>query len=100
MPQVNVLINDIASKCLTNCDFEWINVIVRPQVTFIDTSALPDIIITGTNFDTNPANNIVMIGSYMCVVYQVTETEIQCRADDNIPAGQYNFTVAVTDKVR
>ena len=98
-PQVNVLINNIASKCLSNCGFDWIVVPLRPTVTSIDTSRLPNITVTGTNFDTNPGNNIIQIGNYTCVISQASSTQLNCTAG-NIPAGQYNFTVIVADKVR
>ena len=96
--QVNVQINNIASKCVGSCDFVFASDLVEPIVTNIDISALPEITITGSDFDLDPNNNIVKVGDYSCVVSEATSTEIKCLVD-KIPAGDYNFTVNVVDKV-
>ena len=77
-PQVNVYINWIPSKCSGSCDFEW-DQGVLPEVNSIDVSSLPDIIITGTRFDSyDLSKNTVALGNYTCFVKNVSETEIIC----------------------
>ena len=54
--------------------------------------------ITGTGFDTTtPANNIVLIGKFLCTITSATSTQIVCAAG-GIPVGTYSFTISVLNK--
>lgn len=70
-----------------------------PEVNSIDVSSLPDIIITGTGFDSyDLSKNTVTLGNYTCFVKNVSETEIICSVGE-IPSGNYEISVTVADKV-
>lgn len=38
-----------------------------------------DVVITGTGFDINAANNVVNVAGARCLITSVTQTEIRCR---------------------
>ncbi|CAF0756351.1 unnamed protein product [Brachionus calyciflorus] len=95
-PQVSVLINNIAAKCIDSCGFAW-SESATPTVSSINTSNKNLISITGTGFDTTASNNIVKIGQTNCVVQTATATQLTCIPDKG-PIGVYNFTVNVLGK--
>lgn len=95
-PQITVSINNITSLCANSCDFEWLTS-ATPIVNSIDTTNLNSIQITGSGFDTNPLNNIILIGNIPCVVISSTATLIICAAGPN-PIGTYYFNVNIVDK--
>lgn len=98
-PQATVLINGITSECADHaCDYEWVTELM-PTVDEINWSELPTLTIKGNNFDLKDSNNIVKVGNYSCVVYNVSATEIKCLLED-ISAGKHNFSLNVVDKVR
>ena len=76
-PQIAVTIAGILASCVGNCDYDWSDS-QTPQVNSIDTSNHNLITITGTGFDSTPANNIVMIGTTPCTVTSATSTSLQC----------------------
>ncbi|CAF0814130.1 unnamed protein product, partial [Brachionus calyciflorus] len=96
-PQVTVNINNIVSKCVTSCDFEWLTE-STPQITSIDVSNPSLIVLTGTGFDsTTISNNLVYIGDVLCTVNEATSTQLKCIPGDG-PLGVYNFKVVVVNK--
>jgi len=97
-PQLTVVINGIASKCSDvngTCDFTWLS--ETPIVVGIDTSDLPFIIITGSGLSYNNSENVIKLGeNSRCVVYNSSSTEITCRIEDLVEAGNYEFSLSVT----
>ncbi|XP_076157842.1 PKHD1 like 1, tandem duplicate 1 [Alosa pseudoharengus] len=89
-PQVEVLINGIASKCSGDCSFEW-SADKTPLVTGISpsqgSSNLGTVLtISGSGFD--DTNATVWIGHTECTVTQVTDTQVTCSVGP-APAGTY-----------
>ncbi|XP_062385127.1 fibrocystin-L-like [Sardina pilchardus] len=89
-PQVEVLINGIASKCSGDCSFEW-REDKTPLVTGISPSqgsnSLGTVLtISGTGFDDD--NATVWIGHTECTVTQITDTQVTCSVGP-APAGTY-----------
>ena len=95
-PQVTVSINNIMSKCVGSCDFEWLET-ATPTVSNINTTNLAAIVITGTGFDTNAQNNKVKIGDVACSISSATSIELICAAGSN-SIGTYTFSVNVLGK--
>lgn len=79
-PQVIVDINDIPSRCLTNCDFEYKTDLV-PTVTAVQpkTGSLgTEITLMGTGFEIVKEKNKFSVDKAGCIVTSATTTEIKC----------------------
>lgn len=58
---------------------------------------MSSISISGSGFDTNSTNNLILIGGIPCVIKSSTSTFIVCSAGEN-PIGTYYFKISVLNK--
>ncbi|XP_021357928.1 fibrocystin-L-like [Mizuhopecten yessoensis] len=96
IPQVNVMINDVPSKCTGSCTFEWL-----PSSTPVINNAsraqeppFTTIEISGTGFSETPGNNNVTIAGVVCNVTMATNALITCDID-KVPSGEHTVAVDV-----
>jgi len=95
--QVEVIVNEIASRCAADqCGFTWSEA-ATPVVSEVDTGSMAAIVITGTGFSDVLGENQVLIGEVACVVSEASSTRIVCAAGQN-PVGTYAFRVNVVGK--
>ncbi|XP_056378576.1 fibrocystin-L-like isoform X2 [Hyla sarda] len=83
MPQVEVYINGIPSKCSGNCDYTW-DAKQTPVIYSINTVVSGEnelLKINGTGFSGNTSNDTtyVTIGNLTCTILAITDNEIQCQ---------------------
>ena len=77
VPQVQITINNISSKCKYSCDFEWLER-STPLVQNIDISKSNFFFIKGIGFDPDANNNYVNIGHVPCSIIYGTDTQLIC----------------------
>ncbi len=96
-PQLSVSVNNVPSKCASDCSFEWKSE-ATPVVDSIDTTNIDAIKIYGSGFDSRTLeNNVVLIGEVRCSVLTVTDSLISCKAGSN-SIGTFGFSVVVLGK--
>lgn len=96
---MEVIVNDVPSRCTGNCDFEYDNTI-NPTVSSINPTTGTSgtaLTITGTGFSTTSSNNLVRIGDSECTVTSATATEIQCTVGES-KVGTLDVKVIVMDQ--
>ncbi|XP_041373046.1 fibrocystin-L-like isoform X2 [Gigantopelta aegis] len=100
-PQIRAYINKIPTACSGDCSYEWLQS-ATPTITGVNPSSgmvanSIAITITGTGFDSTPANNTVSIGGVACTVTAATATTITCNIG-NGPTGSHAIVVDVAGK--
>ncbi|CAL8293184.1 unnamed protein product [Merluccius merluccius] len=91
MPQVEVMINGIPSKCSGDCGFEW-SVDSTPKLMGVSPSqgvfSSEDTLVTITGSGFSSGNASIMIGDTDCEIQATTTTTAVCRPG-SAPAGTY-----------